>query len=680
MSAMLIGEVHEFGGAEAVGKLMTLSGSRRTFEYLTDISNWISYDEAVALWRAGSQVTHNPHFPRMVGERAAERLASSPVAGMLRSLGSPEQLYRQIATSASKFSTVVRMEAVEVEEKNAVLTCEAVPGFTRAAEHCAWTVGLLAAAPILYGLEHATVEHDECAALGAPKCVYRISWSARAHAPGEAGEELEGLRQQLTGLRERFNSLFAAASDLIAADEISDILARLTDRAAFEVRAPRYLLAVRFEPGGRAHRHQRGFEQHELAAHVERLLDERETDFPQSWLVVPVRSDRRSYGRLVAAFDEGTSFFPEERELLEIFASYAASALDGAVAVNEAKRRYDESSALLKLARALASAGTSTEIAQRLSEAVPLVVDCDRVGVYLWDPAVKELVRRSFTSKDSDDPMLREQWRQAPSPGGPVDQLLAAPDRRPIFVDGENGHPLFREQLERNGDVAAMLVPISAPDAFLGLLAVSVRQGPERLAPSPDLLNRLSGVAAQATTALQNGRLVDQITHQAMHDQLTGLANRLQFTVELRRAIARARRSSQLVTIIYMDLDWFKPVNDKFGHDVGDRVLIEVARRLDGCTRASDTVARLGGDEFAILVTDEHSVEEIDRLSQRLTGAFARPFDIEGRELSVSASIGRAVFPADADEADALLREADTAMFAAKREVDGGGMTRGHRR
>src|SRR5437588_332181 len=337
MSAMLIGEVHEFGGADAVGELMKLSGTRRTFEYLTDISNWISYDEAVALWRAGSQVTHNPHFPRKVGERAAERLASSPVAGMLRSLGSPEQLYRQIATSASKFSTVVRMEAVEVEEKSAVLTCEAVPGCTRAAEHCAWTVGLLAAAPILY------------------------------------------------------------------------------------------LLAVRFEPGGRAHRHQRGFEQHELAAHVERLLDVRETDFPQSWLVVPVRSDRRSYGRLVAAFDEGTSFFPEERELLEIFASYAASALDGAVAVNEAKRRYDQSSALLKLARALASAGTSTEIAQRLSEAVPLVVDCDRVGVYLWDPAVKELVRRSFTSKDPDDPMLREEWRQAPSPGGPVDQLLAAP-------------------------------------------------------------------------------------------------------------------------------------------------------------------------------------------------------------------------------------------------------------
>src|SRR5436305_6976645 len=110
MSAMLIGEVHGFGGDEAVAELLELSRTRRSLDYLLDIGNWISYDEAVALWRAGSRVTHNPHFPRVVGERAAMRLASSPVATVLRSLGSPEQLYRQIATSASKFSTVVRME------------------------------------------------------------------------------------------------------------------------------------------------------------------------------------------------------------------------------------------------------------------------------------------------------------------------------------------------------------------------------------------------------------------------------------------------------------------------------------------------------------------------------------------------------------------------------------------
>lgn len=668
MSAVLLAEIEELGGPGAVAELMRLSGSRRTVEYLTDLANWISYEEAIALWRAGMQVTHNPQLPRVLGQRAAERLSASPVAAALRSLGSPAKVYEQIATSASKFSTVVRMEAIEVTEHAAVLTAEPVGGFPRALEHCAWTEGLLGATPILFGLDHARVEHHVCAALGAPKCVYRVAWSAPT-PPAQPGDnqELAGLRTQLEGLQERFRSLFAAASDLIAADDISDVLARLAERAALEVRAPRHLLAVRPHDGAQPHVHHRGFTEAELATYVDPLLDLADTELPDSWLVVPVSSDRRVYGRLVAAFAPGASFFAEERELLEIFARYAASALDNAVAITEAQRRYDETSALLKLARALATAGTSTEVAQRLSEAVPLVVDCDRSSVYLWDSGQQKLVRRSLSSRDPSDPLLGETWSRGPTPGGPLEQLLAAPNREPMFVDADTGHPRLREELERLGEVAAILVPIATPDSFLGILGVSVRTRSERLAPCPDLLNRLSGVAAQATTALQNGRLVDQITHQAMHDQLTGLANRLQFTEELRRALARARRSSHPVTILYLDLDHFKPVNDQFGHDVGDRVLAQVARRLDSCTRASDTVARLGGDEFAVLVTDRHTAAEADLLGRRLANAFKAPFRVDGRELSLSASIGRAAFPTDAEDADTLLRRADTAMFQAKR-------------
>jgi diguanylate cyclase (GGDEF)-like protein len=673
MSAVLIAEVNDFGGPDAVAELLERSGVNRSVEYLTDLSNWIAFDEALALWRAGMQVTHNPQLPLLLGRRAAERLSASPVAAALRSLGSPGKVYQQIATSASKFSTVVRMEAIAMAEHSAVLTAEPVNGFSRAPEHCAWTVGLLAASPILFGMDLAKVDHSECCALGAEKCVYRISWSEKPTAADYAGQEPEGLRQQLEGLQERFSSLFAAASDLIAADDISDVLARLTSRAALEVRAPRYLLAVRLA-GGEVHVKQRGFDQSELEGHVGRLLDQSQTEFPPSWLVVPVRSDRRPYGRLVAAFEDGTSFFPQEREVLEIFARYAASALDGAAALTEAQQRYDETSALLQLAKALASAGTSTEVAQRLSEAVPLVVDCDRVSVYLWDAGRQQLVRTAVTSNDPDDPLLTEEWSKAPRQGGPVERLLANPQLEPVFVDADSGDPVFREEALAAGNVAAIVVPIAAPDTFLGLLSVSVRQDPERLAPCPDLLNRLSGVAAQATTALQNGQLVDQITHQAMHDQLTGLANRLQFTEELRRGIARARRSSQLVTILYMDLDRFKPVNDEFGHDVGDRVLVEVARRLDRCTRGADTVARLGGDEFAVLVTDHNAAADTDRLRERLGDAFAKPFRVDGHRLKVSVSIGRAVFPADADGADTLLRRADAAMFDAKRRLGKRGM------
>jgi diguanylate cyclase (GGDEF)-like protein len=195
---------------------------------------------------------------------------------------------------------------------------------------------------------------------------------------------------------------------------------------------------------------------------------------------------------------------------------------------------------------------------------------------------------------------------------------------------------------------------------------VSVYDNPGRLRPTVDLLDRLSGVAAQATTALQNGELVDQITYQALHDQLTGLANRVQFTTGLRAAVHDAREQCQEVSLFYVDLDRFKPVNDEFGHDVGDALLAAVGDRLMGCARATDIVARLGGDEFAILVAAQ-SADALAHLPDRIEAAFARPFRVAGQVIRLGASVGRSVFPADADDAETLLRHADAAMFEVKR-------------
>ena len=672
MSAVLLAEVTELVGKEAIPDLLRNAGSRRTAEYLCDISNWISYDEAISLWRAGMRVTHNPQLPTLTGRRAARRLSSSPVAALLRSLGSPENIYRQITTTASKFSTVSRLDAVEAGPGFAVLTSTPTDGFPRAVEHCAWTVGMLSTTTILFGMPPAHVEHDCCAALGAPECTYRITWRADlASEFAESGDQLASLRQQLEGMQERLHSMFATASDLIAADEVTDVLARITDRAALEVRAPRYLLAVRLEEGRELQIHHRGFSEAEVAEHAESILQRHPVDHPDSWLVVPVRSKRRDYGRLLAASDGDERFFPQERELLEVYARYAATALDGAAALMEANRRYHQSSALLELARALATAGTSNEVAQRLADAVPLVVDCDRVSVWLWEPARGEIVRRAITTRNAEDPVAEGEWSRVPDPGGPIEQLLNDPSHDPLFIDSQTADVGLREELAAAGEAAVILVPLSTEDTLLGVLGVSVLDRPERVAPTADLLDRLSGVAAQGATALQNGRLVDQITHQALHDQLTGLANRLQFADQLRKAVNRARQRDELVTMFYIDLDGFKPVNDEFGHDVGDKLLHEVGQRLTGCVRASDLVARLGGDEFAVLITTQTSREDSDALAERLADTFLDPFLIDGHRLRVRASIGRAVFPADADTADGLLRRADASMFEAKRSALG---------
>ena len=247
MSAVLLARVEAFGGLKAVREVLRLAGSRRTVGYLLDITNWISYDEAVALWQAGARVTHHPQFARAVGVDAARRLGSSHVASMLRSLGAPENAYGAVAKGAAEFSTVTRLEVTEAGPGYAEVVAVAADGFPRSIEHCSWTCGLMTCPPVLFGLGPATVEHDECQAMGAARCVYRVGWNPAADPIGSSGQT-QALRHQLAEMKERLHSVFATASDLIAVDDLDVVLARITARAALEVRAIRYLLAVQVKP------------------------------------------------------------------------------------------------------------------------------------------------------------------------------------------------------------------------------------------------------------------------------------------------------------------------------------------------------------------------------------------------------------------------------------------------
>jgi diguanylate cyclase (GGDEF)-like protein/PAS domain S-box-containing protein len=157
-----------------------------------------------------------------------------------------------------------------------------------------------------------------------------------------------------------------------------------------------------------------------------------------------------------------------------------------------------------------------------------------------------------------------------------------------------------------------------------------------------------------------------QLEYQAYYDALTGLPNRLLFRDRVINAIAQARRNRRGVAVMYLDLDHFKLVNDSLGHSLGDALLSEVAARLQGCVRASDTISRLGGDEFTILLIDTSSSEAIAGVARKILQSLAHPFRVEGHELFVTASIGISVFPADGDEVETLLKSADSAMYRAK--------------
>jgi diguanylate cyclase (GGDEF)-like protein/PAS domain S-box-containing protein len=178
------------------------------------------------------------------------------------------------------------------------------------------------------------------------------------------------------------------------------------------------------------------------------------------------------------------------------------------------------------------------------------------------------------------------------------------------------------------------------------------------------------GIVLNTRDVSERKRLEEQLTHQAFHDPLTGLANRALFRDRVSHALALAQRQAHPITVLFLDLDDFKRVNDSLGHGEGDRLLIAAAERFLSCARAADTVARLGGDEFAILI--EHAAEPDGRgeLLERLATAMGHPFTLSGNQVQVTASIGVAT-AAMGDTADDLLRNADVAMYAAKRRGKG---------
>ena len=177
-------------------------------------------------------------------------------------------------------------------------------------------------------------------------------------------------------------------------------------------------------------------------------------------------------------------------------------------------------------------------------------------------------------------------------------------------------------------------------------------------------------IASDITRAKKDEEL---LWRQANFDSLTGLPNRHLFLDRLRQAIKSSHRGEHpAFSLLFIDLDQFKEVNDTLGHTFGDQLLKEAAQRLLGCTRDTDTVARLGGDEFTVLLVDMHHLGNedahvIERVAHDIIGAMSQPFRIDGERLHLSASIGIAHFPGDAADADSLLKHADQAMYEAKR-------------
>jgi diguanylate cyclase (GGDEF)-like protein len=227
---------------------------------------------------------------------------------------------------------------------------------------------------------------------------------------------------------------------------------------------------------------------------------------------------------------------------------------------------------------------------------------------------------------------------------------------------------------ERAGLRQAMVAPLRGESGIIGSMLIGNRIT-EGTAFTDDDLRLLETLANHAAIALENGqleqslaelsRLKEQLRYQAYHDPLTGLANRSLFVDQVNDRIA-TRANGSLPVVLFIDLDDFKVVNDTLGHVAGDRLLVAVADRVRNCVRAGDVAARLGGDEFAVLLEDADDLQRSVSICRRILEALQAPLQVEGHELSISASIGMAAAREGSERADELLRNADVAMYTAK--------------
>lgn len=249
-------------------------------------------------------------------------------------------------------------------------------------------------------------------------------------------------------------------------------------------------------------------------------------------------------------------------------------------------------------------------------------------------------------------------WSSEQALGRPVDEVF-------VIIDGTT-------RQKETGPSQQAINEGRIVELALGRLLIR-RDGTEvaiedSAAPIRNRHGKAAGAVIVFHDAQQSRSQIQKMNHLAQHDPLTDLPNRVLLKERLTQALGMAKRHQKQAALLFLDMDNFKQVNDTYGHAVGDQLLQDVAANIVGCLRATDTVSRHGGDEFVILLPEVEDLHDPARVAEKLLARFALPRTVAGQELLVTLSIGISVYPKNGTDADTLIRYADNAMYASKRE------------
>jgi len=315
---------------------------------------------------------------------------------------------------------------------------------------------------------------------------------------------------------------------------------------------------------------------------------------------------------------------------------------------------------LLAMSTELARNIDPSAVGDLIARHIATATGVDECGISYWERESDRVVTYGYFPPERRD-AIDPSYELAEYP----ETARVLTDCRQIVIDVEDetadAHEV--EYLRSIGNRISAMLPLVAKREAIGLVELT---SAEHVQFDERRLGLAQTMANEAAMALENARLYERVRHQAFHDPLTRLANRSLFRDRLDHAVVRSTRGLRSVSVLFVDLDDFKTVNDTYGHTVGDALLIAAGERLMSVVRPGDTVARLGGDEFAVLLEDVEDGRDAVAPAERMLAAFSVPFQIAGNELFIGGSIGIAMGAAGERTADELLRNADFAMYQAK--------------